>query len=1824
MATDRDPLLSGFRTRRSSHQARRRRTLALERLENRIVLTQLQYGLFDTGVDNSGNTLAGGATDTHYTLPVTQQGTANMNAVAASSLAGGWVANGSTHAWIAPTADQQNATSPGGTYRYETTFQVPQNSSFTSPIAAIISGQLAADDNVTDILIDGVSTGFTATNALGTFTPLNLKGTVVTGTNTLDVIVLNGATGPTGLQLENLILDLPPTVTADQPTLNVAYGGTATNTGSFATPNPADTVSLSSSLGTITQSGTNSGTYTFSDSNVTTSTPITITATNSSGGITTTTFTINEAPPSLTSGNKPITVRSGGAAAVVDPNITLNDPSGPNLTTASISIGTNFTAAEDQLLFSDQNGITGAYNSSTGILTLSGSATPAQYQTALRSVAYQDTNSNPSTANQSTRTISFSISPGTYNPDNGHFYQFFRNPGITWTAAKAAADASNVYGLQGYLATLTSAAENTFAFSKTLSTGWIGASDAANPGVWAWADGPESGLQFWSGTRNGTPVPGQYNDWNMGEPNDAGGVEFYAQYLSSGLWNDLANTAVVQGYLVEYGGSAGDPTLQLTSQATANVISISDVPAVTSPLAALSLNAPNTTITGTADAGSLVRIYNDVNDNGAIDLGETVVGTEQLAAGQTSYSIALPLTQNSANHFLVTATVNQAAESSPMVVPTIIADSIPPVLPTVTTPAGTVTLNAQRTGIDGTAEAGSLVEVYADTNNDGIIDAGDTVVGTQQLGATSTAYSISTPLTPNAVNHFLVTATDAAGNQSAAATVPTITTDSIPPAIPTIDNPSAATSVNTAGYTLTGTAEAGSLVKVYGDTNANGAIDTGEVVVGFEQLAPGQTSYSITVPLVANVANHFLVTATDAAGNASSPLVAPTITQNLIPPTLPVVLTPATSISVNAGATTITGTAQADSLVRIYHDFNQNGIIDIGDAVVGTEQLAGGATAYSITVPLDQNTANSFLVTATDAASNQTAPVVVPTVTADSTAPGVPISGPLSGSTVGTSTFTFTGTAEAGSLVKVYADTNANGAIDTGEVVVGFEQLAPGQTSYSITVPLVANVANHFLVTATDAAGNQSNPVALPAIVQDSIPPVLPIESNPAAAVSVNANTTTLTGTAEAGSLVKVYADTNANGAIDTGEVVVGFEQLAPGQTSYSITVPLVANVANHFLVTATDAAGNASSPLVVPTVTQDSVAPLLPVVASPTAASTVGTGTYTLTGTAEAGSLVKVYADTNANGDIDTGEVVVGFEQLAPGQTSYSITVPLVANAANHFLVTATDAAGNASSPLVVPTITEDTTPPILPILGSPSAGLSVSTGTTTLTGTAEAGSLVKVYADTNANGAIDTGEVVVGFEQLAPGQTSYSITVPLVANVANHFLVTATDAAGNASSPLVVPTITEDTTPPVLPVSITTSTGTTTTAATSYILTGTAEAGSLVKIYADSNGDGTIDGGEVVVGLLQLAPGQTTYSIDVPLVANQANNFLVTATDAAGNQSAPLTLPPITQESTFQGTVYLDLNASGTLDAGEPGMAGRVVYLDLNHSGGFVTGDPTATTDAAGHFTFTGYAAGSAPVLEDTTRDSTDRYVVDQTATNTDGSVTIGVVPVSAIAPIPVIPNPFTATSGSSATTSFVQSLYRGVLGRDGADSEVAGWVAAMADGETAAQVSAGFVNSLEHRTDEVISYYQDFLHRATDPMAAGWVADLMNGKSEESVVQGILDSPEYLSAHTDPSLLVHDLYLDVLGRQGTTAEVAGWQAAIAAGTTPQSVVASIVTSPEANDQIVESLYTGWLHRQREGATADTWTTMLNANESATAVETGILASDEYQQTAKVGPQS
>ena len=143
-----------------------------------------------------------------------------------------------------------------------------------------------------------------------------------------------------------------------------------------------------------------------------------------------------------------------------------------------------------------------------------------------------------------------------YSPLNQHYYEFVSAPGITWTDAKTAAEAKTLYGLNGYLTTVTSAAENTFIAPKLGGQGWMGANDANVEGAWFWMTGPESGTQFWSGTGGGSIVGGQYNNWASGEPNNSGSNEDHAHFLTNGEWNDFKfDNGSITGYVVEYGGN---------------------------------------------------------------------------------------------------------------------------------------------------------------------------------------------------------------------------------------------------------------------------------------------------------------------------------------------------------------------------------------------------------------------------------------------------------------------------------------------------------------------------------------------------------------------------------------------------------------------------------------------------------------------------------------------------------------------------------------------------------------------------------------------------------------------------------------------------------------------------------------------------------------------------------------------------------------------------------------------------------------------------------------------------------------------------------------------------------------------------------------------------------------------------------------------------------------------------------------------------------------------------------------------------------------------
>ena len=90
-------------------------------------------------------------------------------------------------------------------------------------------------------------------------------------------------------------------------------------------------------------------------------------------------------------------------------NLTLADADDTQLARATVSISANLLTG-DQLLFTNQNNITGSYDSNTGVLTLSGTASVAHYLTALKSVLFASTSDDPTdNTNKTTRTISWQV-----------------------------------------------------------------------------------------------------------------------------------------------------------------------------------------------------------------------------------------------------------------------------------------------------------------------------------------------------------------------------------------------------------------------------------------------------------------------------------------------------------------------------------------------------------------------------------------------------------------------------------------------------------------------------------------------------------------------------------------------------------------------------------------------------------------------------------------------------------------------------------------------------------------------------------------------------------------------------------------------------------------------------------------------------------------------------------------------------------------------------------------------------------------------------------------------------------------------------------------------------------------------------------------------------------------------------------------------------------------------------------------------------------------------------------------------------------------------
>ncbi|WP_416424031.1 Ig-like domain-containing protein [Pseudomonas sp. App30] len=902
-------------------------------------------------------------------------------------------------------------------------------------------------------------------------------------------------------------------------------------------------------------------------------------------------------------------------------------------------------------------------------------------------------------------------------------------------------------------------------------------------------------------------------------------------------------------------------------------------PAVVSGLA---ISNDGTTLNGSGEPGATVH----VTDSNGNPLGTAVV------ASNGSFSVTLTTAQTNGQVLDVSQTDPSGNTSA----------SVTQVAPDTTPPAALtqVAINADGVTVTGHGEPGATVQVYS---------ADNTLLGTGLVAANG-AFTLTLNTAQLNAQVLTVTQEDPPGNVSTAVDITAV--DLTPPASPTD------LALNGAGLQLTGHAEAGSTVTV---TNAQGTV-LGTITSGSDGV------FHVTLNSAQTNGQALTVTATDAAGNVSSPA-----SLTAADTTAPLAVT---NLAVASDGATLAGSGEAGATVTVR---------DAGGTLLGTV-VVGGNGSFSVGLSPSASAGSNLSVVQTDAAGNASpsASVTAPgtlaepapanlvlsadgltlsgTATAGSTVSVHNAAGTLLGSALVLNDGTFsvtlasaqlngqvlaanatssdginslpasltaadvtapaplsnlhlaadgaalTGRGEAGATVTVLGQ----GGIVLGSVVVG----ANGTFSLTLTTPQTN--AQVLSLSQTDAAGNESNSVNLTA--PDLIAPNAPTVT------SVSSDGLVLSGSGEAGATVKVMGTDGT--LLGTGTVRL--------DGTFQVTLNTPQANGQTLAVTLTDAAGNTSA--ATNHVSVDTTAP---------AALTqlaIGSDGASITGHGEAGATVTV---TDANGN-PLGQAVVG------STGTFTLTLsPALTNAEVLTLVQA-DAAGNVSPATSL--TTPDFTPP------ADLANVAINAAGALVTGTGEAGATVTVK---DAAGTV-LGSTVV----LADGSFAVSLSTPQV----NHqqLSVQQADPPGNVSSPTLI--IAPDLTPPDVPAQLQFN-------ATGTVVTGTGEVGSTVKITL---ADGTVINGGAV---------DNTGHFLVTLTAGQAQTngqtVWVTLTDDAGNVSATATLlaPDTTAPNPVQN---LALDAAGLVLSGTGEVGASVI---VTSGTGTVLGNGTVAAD--GTFTLT-----------------------------------------------------------------------------------------------------------------------------------------------------------------------------------------------------------------------------------------------------------------------------
>ncbi len=424
-------------------------------------------------------------------------------------------------------------------------------------------------------------------------------------------------------------------------------------------------------------------------------------------------------------------------------------------------------------------------------------------------------------------------------------------------------------------------------------------------------------------------------------------------------------------------------------------------------------------LTGTAEAGATVKVY-----DGATLLGSAVA----TSAGAWSFTTG---TLNDGAHNLTATATDVAGNTGPASSAlAVTVDTGAPVAPAIDSET---IVNANQINLVGTAEAGSTITVYD----------GTTVLGNTQVDANG-AWSFTSAALFDGSHSLSVTATDAAGNVSAASSDPVVTIDTdapVAPAITAFSNDSGVAGdhiTNDNTLSLTGTAEAGATMKIY-----DGATLLGSAV------ATSTGAWSFTTGTLADGAHNLTATATDVAGNTGPASSTLAVTVDTSAPVAPAITSETIA---NTNHVVLTGTAEAGSTVDIYD----------GTSTLHGSVLADDNGAWSVDTGALAAGDYGFIATATDLAGNVSLTSTEQFVSIDGSQPELAFNVDnfyLASYGIGL----LRGTAQVGSTISV-SDAS------TG-MKIGGTNLIHTDNSWALCMSDLQNSIQNFAVQATDQAG---------------------------------------------------------------------------------------------------------------------------------------------------------------------------------------------------------------------------------------------------------------------------------------------------------------------------------------------------------------------------------------------------------------------------------------------------------------------------------------------------------------------------------------------------------------------------------------------------------------------------------------------------------------------------------------------------------------------------------------------------------------------------------